>query len=109
VDNLVHGRLAGLFRPGRELGWMAMPFNLFTPTHLVIILLVIVVLFGAKKLPSAARGIGQSLRIFKAEMGAKDGKAEDTAPPAPQQQLNPAPQPPSAQQHNTTQQGNVQS
>ena len=57
----------------------------------------------------AARGIGQSLRIFKAEMGAKDGKAEDTAPPAPPQQLNPAPQQPGAQQHNTTQQGNVQS
>ena len=86
-----------------------MPFNFFTPTHLVIILLVVVVLFGAKKLPSAARGIGQSLRIFKAEMGAKDGKTEDTsAQPAPQQQLNAAPQQPSAPQHNT-QQDNVQS
>ncbi|MFC0437270.1 Sec-independent protein translocase subunit TatA [Kutzneria buriramensis] len=87
-----------------------MPFNFFTPTHLVIILLVIVVLFGAKKLPSAARGIGQSLRIFKAEMGAKDGKAEDSAPPV-QQQLTDAPHPqqPSATQHNTQQQGNVQS
>ena len=87
-----------------------MPFNFFTPTHLVIILLVIVVLFGAKKLPSAARGIGQSLRIFKAEMGAKDGKTEDTpVPPAPPQQLNQAPQQPSATQHTTHPQDNVQS
>ncbi|MFI9380570.1 Sec-independent protein translocase subunit TatA [Kutzneria sp. NPDC052558] len=87
-----------------------MPFNFFTPTHLVIILLVIVVLFGAKKLPSAARGIGQSLRIFKAEMGAKDGQAEDTpAQPAPPQQLTQTPQQPSATQHTTQQQGNVQS
>jgi sec-independent protein translocase protein TatA len=85
-----------------------MPFNFFTPTHLVIILLVVVVLFGAKKLPSAARGIGQSLRIFKAEMGAKDGKTEDSVPPA-QQQLTEAPQQPNATQHNTHQQGNVQS
>jgi len=89
-----------------------MPFNLFTPTHLVIILLVIVVLFGAKKLPSAARGIGQSLRIFKAEMGAKDGQAEDTTPPpqpAPPQQLTQTPQQPSATQHTTQPQDNVQS
>ena len=88
-----------------------MPFNFFTPTHLVIILLVIVVLFGAKKLPSAARGIGQSLRIFKAEMGAKDGKPEDTtpAPPAPPQQLTQTPQQPSATQHTTHPQDNVQS
>ena len=88
-----------------------MPFNFFTPTHLVIILLVIVVLFGAKKLPSAARGIGQSLRIFKAEMGAKDGQAEDTTaqPAPPQQQLTQTPQQPSATQHTTQQQGNVQS
>jgi sec-independent protein translocase protein TatA len=105
----MHGRLAGLFPAGGGLRWMAMPFNFFTPTHLVIILLVIVVLFGAKKLPSAARGIGQSLRIFKAEMSAKDGKAEDNpAQPAPQQQLNAAPPQPGATQHNQ-QQGNVQS
>lgn len=35
--------------------------------ELLIILLLVVILFGAKKLPEAARGIGRSLRIFKAE------------------------------------------
>ena len=35
--------------------------------ELVLILLVILVLFGAKRLPDAARGLGRSLRIFKAE------------------------------------------
>jgi sec-independent protein translocase protein TatA len=85
-----------------------MPFNLFTPTHLVILLLVIAVLFGAKRLPGAARGIGQSLRIFKAEMGAKDGKDEQAStPPAPPQQLTEG-TPGTAQQHNTQQRGNVQ-
>ena len=29
--------------------------------------LLVVVLFGAKRLPDAARGLGRSLRIFKAE------------------------------------------
>ena len=36
-------------------------------TEIIIIALVIVLLFGARKLPEAARGIGRSLRIFKAE------------------------------------------
>jgi sec-independent protein translocase protein TatA len=37
------------------------------PTELLIIVGVIVLLFGAKKLPDLARGSGQALRIFKAE------------------------------------------
>ncbi|HEY1135835.1 MAG TPA: Sec-independent protein translocase subunit TatA [Nocardioides sp.] len=35
--------------------------------ELVLIILVIVLLFGAKKLPELARGTGQALRIFKSE------------------------------------------
>lgn len=35
--------------------------------EMVLILLVIVLLFGAKKLPELARGSGRALRIFKAE------------------------------------------
>ena len=37
------------------------------PTEIILILLVIVLLFGAKKLPELARGSGRALRIFKAE------------------------------------------
>lgn len=40
-----------------------------SPTHWLIIALLILLLFGAKRLPDAARGIGRSLRIFKSEMG----------------------------------------
>jgi sec-independent protein translocase protein TatA len=43
-----------------------MPFNLKGP-ELLILVLVIVLLFGAKRLPDAARSVGRSLRIFKAE------------------------------------------
>jgi sec-independent protein translocase protein TatA len=35
--------------------------------EIVLILLVLVLLFGAKKLPDLARGSGRALRIFKAE------------------------------------------
>jgi sec-independent protein translocase protein TatA len=33
----------------------------------VLLLLVVILLFGARRLPDAARGLGRSLRIFKAE------------------------------------------
>lgn len=47
--------------------------------EILIILLVILLLFGAKKLPELARSVGRSMRIFKSEvkeMG-DDGKAEE--------------------------------
>jgi sec-independent protein translocase protein TatA len=37
------------------------------PTEIILIVLVLVLLFGAKKLPELARGSGRALRIFKAE------------------------------------------
>lgn len=48
------------------------------PTELLIILGVLVLLFGAKKLPELARGSGRALRIFKAETkGLLDDEDED--------------------------------
>jgi sec-independent protein translocase protein TatA len=44
--------------------------------HLIIVVVVFVVLFGAKKLPDSAKSIAKSLKIFKSEM--KDGDAKDT-------------------------------
>jgi sec-independent protein translocase protein TatA len=43
--------------------------------ELIIILIVIAVLFGAKRLPDSARSLGRSLRIFKSEM--KEMKDDD--------------------------------
>lgn len=39
----------------------------FSWWHILIIVAVFMLLFGAKRLPDAARSLGQSLRIFKAE------------------------------------------
>lgn len=43
------------------------PFVAVGPTELILVLLLVVLLFGAKKLPELARGSGRALRIFKAE------------------------------------------
>ena len=66
--------------------------------EIVIILGILVLLFGAKRLPDMARSIGQSARVFKGEMkGMKeDGPAKDKpVDPVPPAQIRPAaPAPP---------------
>lgn len=47
------------------------------PTELIIIAVVILLLFGWKRLPDAARSLGRSARVFKSEVN--EMKAEDEA------------------------------
>ncbi|NIH80507.1 Sec-independent protein translocase subunit TatA [Amycolatopsis viridis] len=51
--------------------------NGLQPWHLIILVLLVVLLFGAKRLPDAARSIGKSMKIFKAET--KDLREDGTA------------------------------
>lgn len=46
--------------------------------HAVIVLVVVLLLFGAPKLPLLARSVGQSLRIFKSEMSSSDSGESGT-------------------------------
>jgi sec-independent protein translocase protein TatA len=39
--------------------------NLLTPTHIAILLVVLLLLFGAKRLPETGRALGQGMREFK--------------------------------------------
>ena len=50
-----------------------------------IVILIVILLFGAKRLPDLARGVGRSLRIFKAETEGlrSDSDQKDDASPAP--------------------------
>ena len=61
------------------------------PWHWLIVIAVFVLLFGAKKLPDAARSLGKSMRIFKSEIKEmqSDGKDDEAAKPA----TSPAPTP----------------
>jgi len=54
------------------------------PWHWVIVIAIFVLLFGAKKLPDAARSLGKSMRIFKSEIKEMqaDSKPEAAPPPA---------------------------
>ena len=64
------------------MGWEA-------PWHWVILGIIVIALFGYKKLPDAARSLGRSLRIFKTEIkgmgeddAARDAAKAIPAPPA---------------------------
>lgn len=76
--------------------------DLLQPSHLLIVGVLVIVLFGWKKLPDAARSVGRSMRIFKSEVSEmkNDGKegrpspaASDTVPgdvvPPPAQPAQP--------------------
>jgi len=52
-----------------------------SPWHWAILAIVIILLFGAKRLPDAARSLGKSMRIFKAEV--KELQNDSTPPPVP--------------------------
>ncbi|MEU7893021.1 Sec-independent protein translocase subunit TatA [Nonomuraea sp. NPDC049152] len=66
--------------------------NLGVP-ELLIIAGVLVLLFGAKKLPEMARGVGKSLRIFKAETNKLREEDDDAPQTTVQAQAQPQAQP----------------
>jgi sec-independent protein translocase protein TatA len=73
-----------------------MPFNLRGP-ELLVLVLIILLLFGAKRLPDVARGLGRSLRIFKAEtkdLQAGEGEASPDAPAGVEGSTSPTSLPP---------------
>ncbi|MEO3804658.1 Sec-independent protein translocase subunit TatA [Nonomuraea sp. B1E8] len=70
--------------------------NLGAP-EIILILVALVLLFGAKKLPDLARGVGRSLRIFKAETS-KMNDDDDDKPTVVQAQPEAQQQPAAPQQ-----------
>jgi sec-independent protein translocase protein TatA len=65
----------------------------FKPWHIILLVVVLVLLFGAKRLPDAARSLGRSLRIIKAEtkglVDDDNNVAEKAEPQTSRQPLHP--------------------
>jgi sec-independent protein translocase protein TatA len=70
---------------------MTMGFSGLSPWHVLIVVAVFVLLFGARKLPDAARSLGRSMRILKAETKAlrDDDSGDEGQAPAPGQHEQP--------------------
>jgi len=68
--------------------WLQAPVLIFGigATELILIILVVVLLFGARKIPEIARGLGRSMSEFRkgtreGENESEKGDKKDTAPP----------------------------
>jgi sec-independent protein translocase protein TatA len=74
--------------------------NLFTPTHLIIVLVIALLVFGPRKLPELGKGLGEGLKGFKE--GIKGISGNDAAQQQQQQQtiakVEPPQQPPATTQ-----------
>ncbi len=68
-----------------------------SPWKILIVAVVIIVLFGSKKLPHAARSLGQSMRILKREVQGMHEEDSETGAPAAAQASGPAAPLPPAQ------------
>ena len=55
----------------------------FTPTHIIVLLIVLILVFGSTKLPQIASSLGQSMKVFKKEI--KELRDEDTTAASGQQ------------------------
>ena len=65
--------------------------NGLEPWHLIVLAIVVIVLFGSKKLPEAARGLGKSMRILKSEAKAMKTDESAQASAAPGSSATPTP------------------
>jgi sec-independent protein translocase protein TatA len=74
--------------------------DLFQPTHLLVIGLIVFVLFGAKRLPELGKGLGEGLKGFKdgIKSGSEPTVAQSHSVTPPVQQQAAAPVQPAAEQ-----------
>jgi sec-independent protein translocase protein TatA len=53
--------------------------NILSPTHLLLILVVALVVLGPKRLPEAGRGLGSAIRGFKDSLSTSEQREEQPA------------------------------
>jgi sec-independent protein translocase protein TatA len=54
--------------------------------ELLVVLVIVVLLFGTRKLPELGKGVGSAIRNFKASM--REAERDEIEPPRPSQQIS---------------------
>jgi sec-independent protein translocase protein TatA len=66
--------------------------GLFQPSHLLVLLVVVLVVFGPKRLPELGRSLGQGMRAFKSSVeGHHEGDEVSTGAPEPAREADKPP------------------
>jgi len=55
-------------------------FGPIGPTELLLILLLVVIIFGARRLPELGKGLGEGIRNFRKGFSGKDSQEKKTEP-----------------------------
>jgi sec-independent protein translocase protein TatA len=66
--------------------------NLFTPSHLIIVLVIALLIFGPRKLPELGKGLGEGLRGFKDGIKGNDAAKQETVAKSEAAPTTPTPQ-----------------
>lgn len=72
--------------------------NLAKPEHLLLVLFIVLLLFGSKRLPELAKAVGKSVKILKTEVG----DLHDDKPAGTADNATPTPSPASPSQNTDT-------
>lgn len=70
--------------------------DVFAPWHIILLVIVLVLLFGGKRLPGAAKSLGESMHIFKHSVQGLHPEAQDNAAGSAAQPVNGTLPPPAA-------------
>ena len=62
--------------------------GLASPTHLILLLVIILLLFGAKRLPEMGRSLAQGIKEFKGGLNAQEEPEKEEHPEAIEEQSN---------------------
>lgn len=62
------------------------------PQELLLVLLIVIIIFGARKLPELGKSLGEGIKNFKSSIGGKDPKDKDKEQGAPPDNKPHAPQ-----------------
>jgi TatA/E family protein of Tat protein translocase len=69
--------------------------DIFQPTHLLFLLVIVLIVLGPKRLPEMARALGRGFRDFRTAISGEDDPGVNEH--QPQQQIAPSPSPPPQQ------------
>jgi sec-independent protein translocase protein TatA len=65
--------------------------GLDNPLHIAFLVVILLLVFGAKRLPEIGRSLGSGMREFKQSVTGENNSQQTALPPAEQQQPPPAP------------------